>query len=45
METMLLTLFQATGEGWEERVRERLEALRARFARTSPKGRATPGKG
>ncbi|WP_297861150.1 replication-associated recombination protein A [Meiothermus sp.] len=27
-----LTLYQATGEGWEERVRERLKALRARFA-------------
>lgn len=26
-----LTLYQATGEGWEERVRERLKALRARF--------------
>lgn len=40
-----LTLFEATGEGWEERVQERLKALRARFARTSPKGRASPGKG
>ena len=27
-----LELYQATGEGWEERVRERLKALRARFA-------------
>jgi putative ATPase len=26
-----LTLFEATGEGWEERVRERLKALRERF--------------
>ncbi|ADH62887.1 AAA ATPase central domain protein [Allomeiothermus silvanus DSM 9946] len=26
-----LTLYEATGEGWEERVRERLEALRRRF--------------
>ncbi|MEZ0348982.1 MAG: replication-associated recombination protein A [Thermus sp.] len=26
-----LRLFEATGEGWEERVRERLKALRARF--------------
>ncbi len=27
-----LELYQATGEGWEERVRERLKTLRARFA-------------
>ena len=26
-----VTLFEATGEGWEERVRERLKALRERF--------------
>lgn len=31
-----LRLFQATGEGWEERVRERLKALRERFARGNP---------
>lgn len=28
-----LQLYQATGEGWEDKVRERLKALRARFAR------------
>ncbi|WP_114313218.1 replication-associated recombination protein A [Thermus caldifontis] len=28
-----LLLFEATGEGWEERVRERLKALRERFRR------------
>lgn len=27
-----LELYQATGEGWEDKVRERLKALRARFA-------------
>ncbi|QWK22573.1 replication-associated recombination protein A [Thermus antranikianii] len=29
-----LLLFEATGEGWEERVRERLKALRERFRRS-----------
>jgi len=27
-----LTLYEATGEGWEDKVRERLKVLRARFA-------------
>ncbi len=31
-----LRLYEAIGEGWEERVRERLKALRARFQRPSP---------
>ncbi|WP_430731882.1 replication-associated recombination protein A [Thermus thermamylovorans] len=31
-----LRLFEATGEGWEERVRERLRALRERFRQPSP---------
>ncbi|WP_299429360.1 replication-associated recombination protein A [uncultured Meiothermus sp.] len=34
-----LTLYQATGEGWEDKVRERLKALRARFARGPQTGR------
>ncbi len=32
-----LTLFEATGEGFEERVRERLKALRARFQSARPR--------
>ncbi|WP_041436039.1 replication-associated recombination protein A [Thermus oshimai] len=32
-----LTLFEATGEGFEERVRERLKALRARFRSARPR--------
>ncbi|MCX7602151.1 MAG: replication-associated recombination protein A, partial [Meiothermus sp.] len=31
-----LTLYEATGEGWEERVRERLERLRRRFRSARP---------
>ncbi|PZA08705.1 MULTISPECIES: replication-associated recombination protein A [unclassified Meiothermus] len=31
-----LTLYEATGEGWEERVRERLGALRRRFRQARP---------
>lgn len=31
-----LRLFEALGEGWEERVRERLKALRERFRKPSP---------
>jgi len=34
-----LTLYEATGEGWETRVRERLSALRARFASRRKPGR------
>lgn len=34
-----LELYQATGEGWEERVRERLKTLRARFASRKSKSR------
>jgi putative ATPase len=35
-----LTLYEATGEGWEDRVRERLKALRGRFASSR---KASPG--
>ena len=31
-----LTLYEATGEGFEERVRERLKALRGRFQSARP---------
>jgi putative ATPase len=31
-------LFEATGEGWEAKVRERLEGLRSRFARGKTRG-------